>query len=256
VTAGTPSFRAGSSQPTTDFRASPSRAASSAVSSTTSRPPPSSGTRMTMPRPSLVTSSGPSPVRGFIAAILPSPSSALRRPTRSGTALHRAVTSLPGTGGGTGQPQPFLSVALLSRVRKQNGNDRPSCWAECSRSGLITRPFGAAPARRAGAAAARRSGCAGDAAEQVPRGPDQPGVVRSAVTAETLVEGVHAGVAEQGGFRAGHVERARGRPGREQVPNPGRHGVARMYGAVGRRGVVEQDLVQVVQVPVADYLTE
>ena len=30
---------------------------------------------MTMPRPSLVTSSGPSPVRGFIAAILPSPSS-------------------------------------------------------------------------------------------------------------------------------------------------------------------------------------
>src|SRR5262249_39757797 len=53
---------------------SPSLAASSAVSSTTSRPPPSSGTRMTMPRPSLVTSSGPSPVRGFIAAILPSPS--------------------------------------------------------------------------------------------------------------------------------------------------------------------------------------
>jgi hypothetical protein len=32
---------------------------------------------MTMPRPSLVTSSGPSPVRGFIAAILPSPSSGL-----------------------------------------------------------------------------------------------------------------------------------------------------------------------------------
>src|SRR5690606_10389480 len=31
--------------------------------------PPSRGTRMTMPRPSLVTSSGPSPVRGFIAAI-------------------------------------------------------------------------------------------------------------------------------------------------------------------------------------------
>src|SRR5690606_20510676 len=37
--------------------------------STTSRPPPSRGTRMTMPRPSLVTSSGPSPVRGFIAAM-------------------------------------------------------------------------------------------------------------------------------------------------------------------------------------------
>ena len=30
---------------------------------------PSSGTRMTIPRPSLVTSIGPSPVRGFIAAI-------------------------------------------------------------------------------------------------------------------------------------------------------------------------------------------
>src|SRR5690242_13043226 len=45
------------------------RAASSAVSSTTSRPPPSSGTRITIPRPSLVTSSGPSPVRGFMAAM-------------------------------------------------------------------------------------------------------------------------------------------------------------------------------------------
>src|SRR3954451_20775907 len=49
--------------------ASPSALASSGVISTTTRPPPSSGTRMTMPRPSLVTSSGPSPVRGFIAAI-------------------------------------------------------------------------------------------------------------------------------------------------------------------------------------------
>ena len=52
------------------FNASPSALASSGVISTTSRPPPSSGTRMTMPRPSLVTSSGPSPVRGFIAAML------------------------------------------------------------------------------------------------------------------------------------------------------------------------------------------
>src|SRR6201984_97577 len=50
--------------------ASPSFAASSTDSSTTSLPPPSNGTRITMPRPSLVTSSGPSPVRGFIAAIL------------------------------------------------------------------------------------------------------------------------------------------------------------------------------------------
>ncbi len=73
--------RLGSDQPTTDFKASPSLAASSAVSSTTSRPPPSSGTRITMPRPSLVTSSGPSPVRGFIAAIshpLPADPSARR----------------------------------------------------------------------------------------------------------------------------------------------------------------------------------
>jgi hypothetical protein len=30
----------------------------------------------------------------------------------------------PGACGETGKPQPFLSVALLSRVRKQNGNDR------------------------------------------------------------------------------------------------------------------------------------
>ena len=62
-----------------------------------------------MPRPSLVTSSGPSPVRGFIAAI------SHPLPADSAHFAH---------GGGTGQPQTFLSVALLSRVRKQNGNDR------------------------------------------------------------------------------------------------------------------------------------
>ena len=47
-----------------------------------------------MPRPSLVTSSGPSPVRGFIAAILPSPSS---RPhaRRHGKALHRREAPHP-----------------------------------------------------------------------------------------------------------------------------------------------------------------
>src|SRR3954452_19598390 len=56
-------------QPAADLSASPSAFASSGVISTTSRPPPSSGTRMTMPRPSLVTSSGPSPVRGFMAAM-------------------------------------------------------------------------------------------------------------------------------------------------------------------------------------------
>ena len=43
---------------------------------------------MTMPRPSLVTSSGPSPVRGFIAAILPSPSSGRYRPACADTARY------------------------------------------------------------------------------------------------------------------------------------------------------------------------
>ena len=55
--------------PRPDGGPTPSAPASSALSSTTRRPPPSSGTRITMPRPSLVTSSGPSPVRGFIAAM-------------------------------------------------------------------------------------------------------------------------------------------------------------------------------------------
>src|SRR5690606_9934844 len=70
---GAPDSRNGdpvAGQPTAVFSASPRAVASSGVISTTSRPPPSSGTRMTMPRPSLVTSSGPSPVRGFIAAML------------------------------------------------------------------------------------------------------------------------------------------------------------------------------------------
>ena len=84
---------------------------------------------MTIPRPSLVTSSGPSPVRGFIAAIshpLPSgPNTALTLPSEALLAL-LALSS--GACGGTGKQQSFLSVALLSRVRKQNGNDR-SCSA-------------------------------------------------------------------------------------------------------------------------------
>jgi predicted O-methyltransferase YrrM len=82
--------------PTTDFNASPSRAASSAVSSTTSRPPPSSGTRMTMPRPSLVTSSGPSPVRGFIAAIShPLPPHPTAQPIRVEPASHNRFYPSP-----------------------------------------------------------------------------------------------------------------------------------------------------------------
>src|SRR6185312_6344703 len=77
-------------QPTTFLRASPRAPASSADNSTTSRPPPSSGTRMTMPRPSLVTSSGPSPVRGFIAAML-SP----LRPTPGSVGCPTATSSRP-----------------------------------------------------------------------------------------------------------------------------------------------------------------
>ncbi len=77
-------------QPVIAFNASPSAPASSGVISTTRRPPPSSGTRMTMPRPSLVTSSGPSPVRGFIAAIL-SP----LRPTSGSVGCPTASSSTP-----------------------------------------------------------------------------------------------------------------------------------------------------------------
>ena len=59
---------------------------------------------------------------------------------------------------------------------------------------------------------------AGRAAHQLLRGPDEPGVVRAAVAAQ--VEGVHARVAEhRGRFRVGHVQRARGHPGGEQVPD-------------------------------------
>src|SRR5699024_1303772 len=53
----------------TPSRASRRAAASAAAISTTRRPPPSSGTRMMMLRPSSTTSSGPSPVRGFVAAM-------------------------------------------------------------------------------------------------------------------------------------------------------------------------------------------
>jgi hypothetical protein len=51
---------------------------------------------MTMPRPSFVTSSGPSPVRGFIAAILPSPSSRLHARRRApGAAPLRGTAPSP-----------------------------------------------------------------------------------------------------------------------------------------------------------------
>ena len=90
-------------------------------------------------------------------------------------------------------------------------------------------------------------GQAGRAAHQLLRGPDEPGVVRPAVAAQA--EGVHARVAEhRRRFRVGHVQRARGHPGGEQVPDDqgGGGGIG-----PGRVRVVEQDLVQVVQLPVA-----
>jgi hypothetical protein len=105
--------------PTAVLRASPSLAASSAVNSTTSRPPPSSGTRMTMPRPSLVTSSGPSPVRGFIAAIIhPLPPEPRAQP--SWDAALSAPAAEPASHNRFDQSPYYL------RVRPPNGNDRGS----------------------------------------------------------------------------------------------------------------------------------
>ena len=110
----------GKAQPVADFRAAESCAASSADNSTTRRPPPSSGTRITMPRPSFVTSSGPSPVRGFIAAILhplscPGPHEGLRRGPPPGNA---------GDCGGFGR---FTAVSIrtsIIRVSRPDGNDQ------------------------------------------------------------------------------------------------------------------------------------
>src|SRR5438876_958354 len=54
-------------QPAADLSASPSAFASSGVISTTSRPPPSSGTRMTMPRPR----GGRAPVASLVRLLAP-----------------------------------------------------------------------------------------------------------------------------------------------------------------------------------------
>ncbi len=127
------------------------------------------------------------------------------------------------------------------------------------------------PARRVEhrrAAGLARSGHARGAPEQLLRGPDEPGVFRPVAAAETLVEGVHARVAQHGGgFRIGHVEGARGRTGFEQIlDDAGQESVgwvARQacvgglawrgcVGGLAWRGcVVEQDLVQVMQILVA-----
>ena len=101
-------------QPTTSLRASPSAPASSALSSTTSRPPPSRGTLITMPRPSLVTSSGPSPVRGFMAAMCtPLPISFVRRTRPTGSIIPHGWQCL-------GQ-----SSQLMGQTRPRAGWTRP-----------------------------------------------------------------------------------------------------------------------------------
>ncbi len=113
----------GKGQPTAEVRASLSARASSGVSSTTSRPPPSSGTRITMPRPSLVTSSGPSPVRGFIAAI--------QLPFHADQQHTIAAAASPSADWCLALPQPATShtsqsVPLLSSVLPSDGNDQYS----------------------------------------------------------------------------------------------------------------------------------
>jgi hypothetical protein len=80
-----------------------------------------------MPRPSLVTSSGPSPVRGFIAAIqLPFHTSGPPRPARADIPPANGTRQYPS------QPHTSQSVPLLSSVRPSDGNDqhsRPS-WSD------------------------------------------------------------------------------------------------------------------------------
>src|SRR5438309_6746161 len=110
----------GKAQPVAFFSASESWDASSADNSTTRRPPPSSGTRITMPRPSFVTSSGPSPVRGFIAAILhplscPGPHEGLRRGPPPGNA---------GDYGGFGRVTAAPIRTSIIRVSAPDGNDQ------------------------------------------------------------------------------------------------------------------------------------
>ena len=86
---------------------------------------------------------------------LPAPGTAPRQGTAPPRGTARSGTphaAIPGALGGTGQPQSSLSVALLSRVRQQNGNDRP-CSLPSGRaqppilSTLQRRPFSACSAR-------------------------------------------------------------------------------------------------------------
>jgi hypothetical protein len=79
-----------------------------------SRPPPSRGMRRTMPRPSLVTSSGPSPVLGFIAAMAQIPSSPRRRLVRAAwcpTPRAGMLTHYPAVGAARRNPAQRTAVA-------------------------------------------------------------------------------------------------------------------------------------------------
>ena len=87
--------------------------------------------------------------RHFPIPFLPAPCAAPLRGTAPAGTSHATI---PGACGRTGQPQSSLSVALLSRVPKQNGNDRPGSLPPGARTGL-SRAFSAgrlvmAPARR------------------------------------------------------------------------------------------------------------
>jgi hypothetical protein len=105
-------------------------AASAALSSTTSRPPPSSGTRMIKLRPSLVTSIGPSPVRGFIAAIrkIPSICPKSRQPGRAGSASQLQPAAPLGRPPWPGTFRCFvLALGLLSRNYPSVANQTRIC---------------------------------------------------------------------------------------------------------------------------------
>ena len=128
-------------------------AASAALSSTTSRPPPSSGTRIIKLRPSLVTSIGPSPVRGFIAAIrkIPSICPKSRQPGRAGSASQLQPAAPLGRPPWPGTFRCFvLALGPLSRNYPSVANQTRICpdfvhtqsARQTSTSGRIVAPAG------------------------------------------------------------------------------------------------------------------
>ena len=113
-------------------------------------------------------------------------------------------------------PSPYYPVFRSRMVMIPHPGRR-----ECVCHGFFADRSAISPARRVEqprAAGLARSRHPRGAPEQLPRGPDEPGVVWALAAAETLVEGMHARVAQHGGgFRIGHVECARGRTGFEQI---------------------------------------